>query len=125
MDREEWDELDRHIFSGSDTPLDAADEMYELLANRIEKRVHSLGKHPFSDRYELIYVEVEIAMLYRLALYFGNTLTSPTDALLWRYHTLEYFDAESKARGDAEKMKDWRSQIEKNFDRLIAVLNEK
>ena len=123
MDRDQWDEIDRQIFSGSDTPLDAEDEIFELLADRIEKRVQSLGTN--SDRYEVIYVEVGIAMLYRLSLYFGNSLTQPTDVMLWRYHVLEYLDADSRARGDSESVMDWRSQIERNFDRLIGLLNKK
>jgi len=77
------DEFDKKIFSGSDTPFDAKEEIYALLGKHIEAEI--LG---MNDRCFVMNVEAAVAMLYRLSSYFDNVITRKTDAMLWKHQVL-------------------------------------
>ena len=109
--------IDHQIFvgNGSDTPHNAADAVYTWFADRIDT-------FDYFDRACLMALEAQVAMLWRLSSYFSNVVISRERALDWRQSALEFFDQESATRGDAAKVADWRSNIARNFDRLIGVL---
>src|ERR1700733_12942180 len=117
------DDLDKKIWDrGTDNILNAQDELNGKIASWIEERVLALGSK-LADRSEIMEVEVDIAMLCQLTKYFGNNMTKKTDAMLWKHGALSFFDSESKNRGDENHpdIKEWRVEIESNFDRLIDV----
>ena len=114
---DELNEIDHQIFvgNGSDTPHNAADGVYTWFADQIDG-------FDYFDRACLMALEAQVAMLWRLSSYFHNVVISRERAIRWRQSALEFFDRETAARGDAAKVADWRSNIARNFDRLIDVL---
>lgn len=117
---EKLSELDHEIFvgHGSDNPHNAADEIYGWL----HRRIGSFDYSDHNDRCDLMCLEAQIAMLWRLSSYFCNVITHREDAQEWRRKALEFFDRETANRGDGSDVVDWRRNIIRNFDRLESVL---
>ncbi len=122
MDREELNPLDRDIFRGSDTPLDAKDDVFALIVDQVERKLVEM-----SDSSEVIHIEVYIPILYRLSSYFGNVWLKRTTAMLWKNQVFMFLDGEAERQGrhfSGKCDEEWRSRIEANFNRLIEVLPE-
>ena len=100
--------IDRKIFSGSDHPLDEKDDIYSWFEERID---HFITHIDSDDRCFFSGLEVMLAMLWRLSSYFDNYVIKREKVEDWQIRALGSFDRFTAIRGDADKVAEWRNNI--------------